>query len=200
MRITRFLLTVAFLLLFIAGNSRAKTASQFTNTTVLIIRHAEKPATGKDLSIAGVGRAKAYVSYFHSFRIDSQPAKIDHLFATHESKNSDRPRETLVPLSDALHLKIHTAFDLSEDRDLVGKVSRSYNGQTILVCWHHGAIPDLLQAFGANPKALLPGGRWPEEVFGWIIVLHYDRHGRLAAHVYNEGLMPDDKSHPPPKT
>src|SRR5437773_1078826 len=94
-----FAAVIFFVLAVEAG--QAKTTSPLRNATVLIIRHAEKPETGKHLSPGGVRRAQAYVGFFKSLRLDSHPVKIDHLFAAHESKNSDRPRETLLPLSNA---------------------------------------------------------------------------------------------------
>jgi hypothetical protein len=95
-------------------------------------------------------------------------------------------------------LKIHSTFDLSESQELADKVRRSYSGENVLICWHHGAIPDLLRAFGANPKALLPGGEWPDDVFGWLIVLRYDQNGKASANVSNERINLDDAKHPPP--
>src|SRR5437764_10364461 len=93
---------------------QAQSSPRLKNATVLIIRHAEKPESGKHLSPAGVRRAQAYVDFFNSFTLNSHLVKIDHLFAAKKSKNSDRPSETLLPLSNALHLKIHSTFDLSE--------------------------------------------------------------------------------------
>ena len=194
---SRSLITAVIFLVLAVDYGQAKTTSQLKNATVLIIRHAEKPKTGKHLTPAGVRRAQAYPGFFKSLTIDSHPVKIDHLFAAQKSKNSDRSRETLLPLSNALHLKIHLTFDLSESQELADKVRRSYSGETVLICWHHGAIPDLLKAFGANPKALLPGGEWPDDVFGWLIVLRYDQNGKASANVSNERLTPDDAKHPP---
>jgi hypothetical protein len=195
---SRSLITAVIFLVLAVDYGQAKTTSQLKNATVLIIRHAEKPESGKHLSPAGVRRAQAYVGFFKSFTLNSHLVKVDHLFAAQESKNSDRPRETLLPLSNALHLKIHSTFDLSKSQELADKVRRSYSGETVLICWHHGAIPDLLKAFGANPKALLPGGEWPDDVFGWLIVLRYDQNGKASANVSNEGITPDDAKHPPP--
>jgi hypothetical protein len=194
---SRSLITAVIFLVLAVDHGQAKTTSQLKNATVLIIRHAEKPETRKHLSPAGVKRAQAYVGFFRSLTLDSHPVTLDHLFAAQESKNSDRPRETLLPLSNALHLKIHSTFDLSKSQELADKVRRSYSGETVLICWHHGAIPDLLKAFGANPKALLPGGEWPDDVFGWLIVLRYDQQGNLSAHVSNEEITPEDTRHPP---
>jgi hypothetical protein len=196
----RLLFTTVIFLVLTVEYGQSKTTPQFKNATVLIIRHAEKPETGKDLSPAGVRRAQAYTGYFKSLKIDSQPVKLDHLFAAQESKHSDRCRETLLSLSNALHLKIHSKFDTSEAQKLADKVSGSYSGEAVLICWHHGAIPGLLKAFGANPKTLLPGGKWPEDVFGWLIVLRYDQQGNLSAHVYNEAITSEDVRHPPPST
>jgi hypothetical protein len=50
-----------------------------------------------------------------------------------------------------------------------------------------------LGALGADPKQVIPNGKWPQEVFGWVIQLRYDADGRLAeAKRINENLMPDD--------
>ena len=169
MKKNRTLIAAVIFLVLAVDHGQAKTTSQLKNTTVLIIRHAEKPETGKNLSPAGVKRAQAYVGFFRSLTVNSHPVKLDHLFAAQESKNSDRSRETLLPLSNALHLKIHSKFDLSESQELADKVRRTYSGETVLICWHHGVIPDLLKAFGVNPKALLPGanGRMTSLV-GWL--------------------------------
>ena len=195
---TRSLITAAIFLVLAADYGQAKTTSQLKNATVLIIRHAEKPETGKHLSPAGVKRAQAYVGFFKSFTFNSHLVKVDHLFAAQESKNSDRPRETLLPLSNALHLKIHSNFALRDSQKLADKVRSTYSGETVLICWHHGAIPGLLEAFGANPKTLLPGGKWPEDVFGWLVVLSYDQNGKASANVSNERITPDDAKHSPP--
>jgi hypothetical protein len=191
-------ITAAIFFILVVGHGQAKSNSQLKNATVLIIRHAEKPETGKDLAPAGFKRAQAYVGFFKSLTVNSHPVKLDHLFAAQESKNSDRCHETLIPLSNAITLKVHTSFDLSESQQLADKVRRSYSGETVLICWHHGAIPDLLKAFGVNPKGLLPGGKWPEEVFGWLVVLRYDQNGKVTTSVSNEGIAPDDANHPPP--
>jgi hypothetical protein len=36
-----------------------------------------------------------------------------------------------------------------------------------------------LRALGADPKRLLPDGRWPGDVFDSLIELRYDRNGNL---------------------
>lgn len=163
------------------------------DTTVLIIRHAEKPETGYDLTPVGYERAKAYVHYFQNFTIDGKPVTLDHLFAAADSKGSHRPRLTLEPLSKATGLAIDQKFEAKQYQELADDLRATPHGAHILICWHHGDIPQLLQALGANPQKLLPKGRWPDNVFGWMIQLHYDDKGQLiGAKCINENLMPDD--------
>jgi hypothetical protein len=197
-KIVSFITAIVFLHLAV-DHGHAKSTTHLKDATVLIIRHAEKPETGKDLAPAGVRRAEAYVAFFRSLTVNSHPVKIDHLFAAHQSKNSDRCRETLLPLSNALAKKLHTEFDVTEGQHLADKVKSSYSGESVLICWHHGAIPDLLKAFGVDPKVLLPGGKWPEDVFGWLIVLRYDQNGQVTTSLSNEGIAPDDSRHPLPR-
>ena len=78
--------------------------------------------------------------------------------------------------------------------------SGPYSNKNILVCWHHGKIPELLASLGADPQKLLPPkGKWPEDVFGWFVRLEYDQNGNLNVKVQDEDLMPGDAANPPPQ-
>lgn len=149
------------------------------DAVVLIIRHAEKPATGPDLTDKGRQRAGAYAAYFKTLAIDSKPLKPDYLVAAADSSASERPRLTLEPLCKALGRTIDLRFKAKEDRELAEDLRATPHGQCILICWHHGKIPDLTKELGADPAKLLPNGKWPEQEYGWILVLHYDSEGRL---------------------
>lgn len=163
------------------------------DAVILIIRHAEKPAEGFELSPAGKMRAKAYVGYFKKFTVDGKPLKLDYLFSTADSSKSHRPRLTIEPLSKALGIKIDSRFSDDEYAKLAADIQNQPHGRNILICWHHGKIPDLLSALGVNPKRLLPAGKWPNDVFGWLIQLRYDKNGKLFdASCINEDLMPGD--------
>src|SRR5437899_782826 len=75
---------------------------------VLVIRHAEKPDddTNIHLTSRGAARAAALPSLFlipPTFPSKSAPlAAPDFIFATKESKHSNRPVETVTPLARAL--------------------------------------------------------------------------------------------------
>jgi hypothetical protein len=154
-------------------------ASGLKDAVVLIIRHAEKLETGQDLSPAGYQRAEAYVKYFGEFEMDGKPLKLDSLFAAADSKNSHRPRLTLEPLSRGLHLPLDTQFKDKQPDLLADELKSKPHGKAILVCWHHGKIPELIRALGADPGVLLADGKWPDAEFGWVIELRYDGEGNL---------------------
>ena len=162
-----------------AAPEPAGTPSALKNAVILVIRHAEKPDAGYTLSAVGDARAAAYIGYFKSYKIDGQPLKLDYLFATADSGNSHRPRLTLEPFAKALGLKIDSRFNNSQFLQLAQEIQTHPPGTNILICWHHGNIPQLLGALGAEPKKILPNGKWPDDEFGWLIQLRYDGNGHL---------------------
>ncbi len=166
------------------------------DTVVLIIRHAEKPDSGQGLSTAGQQRAESYVKYFQDFTVDGKKLKLDCLFATADSQQSQRPRLTLEPLGKTLGLQIDHRVTNKKFEQLTEELRAREHGKGILVCWHHGEIPEILKALGADPNALLPKGKWPDDVFGWVLELPFDHEGRLnpdKARRINEHLQPGDK-------
>jgi hypothetical protein len=188
----------AAVILFILTVCRTAPAEDFAglkDAVVLVIRHAEKPESGSELSAEGVERAKAYVHYFETFQVDAKPVKLDSLFATRDSKNSNRPRLTLEPLSRALNLPLNCNFKNKEPETLAQELESTPHGTNILICWHHEKIPDLLRDLGSDPGALLPEGKWPASVYGWVIELRYDHQGRIEpaeCKRINEALRPGD--------
>ena len=158
-------------------------AGNLANATVLILRHADKPTHGSGLSAAGNARAIAYARYFHPFRADGSSISIEPnaLFATKDSQESHRPRLTLEPLSESTGLPINTHFANGEEIALVAALRAQPQGQHILIAWHQGHIPNLLKGLGVDPATLLPEGKWPDDVYDWVIELSFDANGKLAA-------------------
>ena len=171
-----------------AANSRG-----LQRAVVLIIRHGEKPDRGSGLSPMGEARTRAYVNYFQKFTVDSKSLRLNYLFSAADSKESRRPRLTLEPLGKALGLKIDSRFRDKHVLELAHEIQNLPPGKNILICWHHGEIPQLLRALGAAPEKLIPNAKWPDDVFGWLIQLHYDENGHLLeSKCINENLLPDD--------
>ena len=171
------------------------------DATILVIRHAERPANGQELNDAGKARAQAYVGYFEHLKLDGVPVKLDYLAAAADSEGSHRCHMTIEPLAEALHLPVHLKYKNKELDKLAEELRTTDHGRTLLICWHHGHIPELLDALGADSGELLHHAKWPKEVFNWMVVLHYDSQGHLDASrctVVNENLMPGDDAHEPP--
>ena len=142
---------------------------------VLIIRHGEKPDTeSSDLSPRGFERAAALAKV-----IPADFPRPDFLFATHRSKKSDRPVETITPLSHTLGEPIVAEFADDEFAKLAHQIlgDPRYSGKIVLIAWHHGKIPELAKALGA---AEIPE-KWDNAVFDrvWKIEYH-DGHAEFA--------------------
>lgn len=137
---------------------------------ILVMRHAEKPQDAGDpnLSPAGYARAASVAAYVpHTF---GQP---DFIFAAATSKDSARPVETVTPLSQHVGVALDASIDDKDygklATDLLGK--QKYAGKRIVVCWHHGHIPQLLAALGAE-SGTYPDP-WNPQVFNLIVRLDY---------------------------
>ena len=177
----------------VIAKAQGGAGSGLENAVILVIRHGEKPDKGDGLSKAGKQRAKAYVDYFKNYTVDSKPLQVDYLFSTADSKASRRTRLTLEPLSKAIGLAIDSRFQYNDIQGLVGAIQSKPPGKQYLICWHHGEIPQLVNALGADPKALFRNGKWPDDVYDWVIQLRYDANGHLVdAKRISENLMPGD--------
>lgn len=151
------------------------------NATVLIIRHAEKPASGSSLTPEGFARANKYAHYFLPFHVDETTITLNALYAGQDSAASVRPRLTLEPLSRASGLPLNTDFPTSNPGAIAHALAYSPHGNHVLIAWRHGKIPALLKSLHADPALLLPNGVWPDSVYDWVIFLRYDANGHLQA-------------------
>ena len=149
------------------------------NSVILIIRHAENPPNGHGLSPRGEERAKAYINYFLNFTVDSKRLEPNAVVVAADSKHSHRPRLTVQPFAKAANLTIDSRFANKQPADLAAALRANYQGKVILICWHHGQIPAVLRALGADPETLLPGGKWPRDVYDWVIMVSFDENGHL---------------------
>ena len=180
-----------------------------TNTNILLIRHAEKPANGSLLAVPGQERAAAYTIYFQNFATNGgRPLKLNYLFATADSNASQRPRLTLEPLAQALDLKLnskHSNSDYLKVADVILQKPK-YDNSDILICWHHGKILKLAEALGVDPGKLPPSANWPspewpDDVFGWVLQICYGADGKIDTAqtlCLNQRLMYDDYGNEPP--
>ncbi len=187
---TRRKLFVAGLALFAGMLGGEAIALAQPPATILLIRHAEKPASGMDLSPTGFERAKVIPQLFGGTGA-AAPHNLprpDFLFATHVSKNSNRPVETITPLSAALGLPISHEIDDKDFATLAKELlSGKYAGKVVLVAWHHGSLPGFARALGAVP----PYDPWPETQFDRVWRIDY-KDGKATLTDLPQGLMAGD--------
>jgi broad specificity phosphatase PhoE len=138
--------------------------------TVLIMRHAEKTNDPEDhlLAKAGVVRAKR-LSHF----IPDTFGVPDFIFASAISRHSARPYETMRPLSK----KTGTPIDATVADNDYGVLAKMlikmdlYADSLVVVCWHHGQIPEMLYRLGAAPGTYPK--RWNRNVFDLILRIKF---------------------------
>jgi hypothetical protein len=153
------------------GGQSTSAASGKSPATILIIRHAEKLFDGDtDLSPAGNARAQLLIKAFVPPGVRPDLPTPQYIFAAAPSHHSDRSALTVIPLADALHLPIDQNFKDHDYADLAAELlSGEYAGKVVLICWHHGKIPELAAALGAKP----PYDPWPEDQYDRIWRIDY---------------------------
>ncbi|MDD5304763.1 MAG: histidine phosphatase family protein [Elusimicrobia bacterium] len=163
----RHRLGLALLLLVTASAALASPAQ------IVIIRHGEKPDTGSELNERGFARARALSDFFVN-----DPAVIAYgppaaIFAM-KPKGPDgsiRAIQTVTPLAEKLGLAINSDYLRDSLPELVKAVmsARAYDGKTVLICWEHKVIPQLVVDFGWTTAP----DHWAGSVFdrAWILKL-----------------------------
>lgn len=178
------------------------------SSTVLIIRHAEKPESGQGLAPAGEQRAAAYTRFFpEAFPNFKRLGVATYLFAAADSEESWRPRMTLEPLASFVRLPLAQPFADKQYASLAKQIQGDpkYEGSTLLICWHHEHALPLAKDLGVESGRLPPQARWPSEwpdsVYGWVLAIAYDDRGGVdvgRTACMSEKLMYGDCGQEPP--
>lgn len=158
-----------------------------TPAQIVIIRHAEKPASGDEVDQQGCERAYSLPPFFETNAIVNQFGTPVAIFAAQpdHAGSSLRPVETIAPTAQALGLEIQDPATKLNYPSVVQPImsNPSYDGKTVLVSWEHDAIPGLAQAFGA---VLSPDTQsWPGVVFdeAWVLNFTSPQALKKSAHV-----------------
>jgi broad specificity phosphatase PhoE len=160
---------------------------------ILLIRHAEKPDNDQDIHLSPKGKARAEALPWLFRKTADRPDPLprpDFLFATKESKHSNRPVETVTPLARELNLFLSADFEDNDFGQLAAELltNPKYGDKTVLVCWHHGRLPDLARALKAMDV--------PDEFkdhFDRVWVVAYDAQGNGKPLVKrHQELLPGD--------
>jgi broad specificity phosphatase PhoE len=107
-------------------------------STIFIVRHAEKADATKDPDLSDAGRARA-----EALAKTLRDANITEIYAT-EFK---RTQQTAAPLAKALGITV-TILPAKDNAALIAKLRASTGN--MLVVGHGDTIPDLIKAFGIS--------------------------------------------------
>ena len=167
------ILIVAFL--FSAG-----VHAQSADLRVVLIRHAEKPKKGNDLSCKGINRSQQLVPVLHShFGV---PSAI-YVPSTGGKGKHSRMEQTITPFASKYNVGINNDFDVDDTKTLA-KTIRGQKG-TILIVWEHNGLSDIARRLGVKGVSL----DWPDEDYDSMWIVSY-ANGSVALKKDKEGLHP----------
>lgn len=163
-------------------------------TKIMLIRHAEKPLgtlAGVDLNgspdkssliIQGWQRAGALACLFaptHGPLQDHRLVRPEYLYSATPRENnsntpgddgdSNRPYQTILPLSLKLGMTINTSYTKTEIEALVGEVEQCDG--VVLIAWEHGEIPKIANIILGDKTA---PQTWPANRFDVVWVFDWD--------------------------
>src|SRR5205823_5467594 len=152
-------------------------------TVIVIIRHGEKPdgssagidASGhpdsSSLTMLGWTRARRLADVFAPAQGAPRPGvfrpKAIYAAGANDNGEGERTRETVAPLAQRLGITVNTSYGKGDEDALVAEAA-SRPGPT-LICWQHGEIPAIIQAFNAVTPT--PPTEWPDDRFDVIWTL-----------------------------
>ncbi len=157
---------------------------------IIIIRHAEKPDSGNQLSPKGFQRANALPQFFEKFPTpvaifaagvkQDNPADLD---------KSIRSIQTVMPLAKKLGLKIHDEFTKNKTQELVQTIMTSpqYDGGLVIICWEHKVIQTIAQELGFTTAP-----QWSDEVFDRAWILDFSSSRLVKVSNVGQHLLPGD--------
>jgi hypothetical protein len=150
--IIRTLFFIAFITS--AQYTRAQQVPAPASLNVIIIRHAEKPEKGDNLSCQGLNRAMqlpaVLVKQFGVPNYAYVPAPT-----IGKATKSGRMMQTIWPMAVKYNLTVNSKYDVKETATLAKNILK--HSGTVLVVWEHKNIADIATALGANTAAL----NWP---------------------------------------
>jgi broad specificity phosphatase PhoE len=131
---------IAFLLFFVVASASAQ-------TTIIIVRHADRASLAADapLSRAGFARAKELARVLADVNVSA-------IYAT----QFVRTQQTVAPLAKERNLQpvlIQTSDTYA--RDLIADINEHHTNQTVVVASHSDRIPQILRELGvASPPEI----------------------------------------------
>jgi hypothetical protein len=149
---------------------------------IILMRHAEKPLDGDNLSCAGLNRSMQLPKLFSGrFGIPSYV----YVPALSEGKATKHARmfQTVIPLAIKYNLAINSKYKVGEVADLAKEVLQKEG--VVLIVWEHKGIIPIARALGVQQSDL----QWKQDDYDsiWVITI---ANGSATLARQKEGLYP----------
>jgi broad specificity phosphatase PhoE len=180
-----------------------------TPSVIMIVRHGEKPTSGKphgvdlngdhdhnSLTVVGWVRAGGLVELFAPVYGEPAPGlrRPDLIYASvSEGGRSKRSIQTVSPLASRLGVDIDCSFAHGEEQKLAKHLRTGTGTGNILVSWHHATIHTIVEHLG--PVAPQPPRKWPSSRYDVVWTFTRSGDGWVFDQVV-ELLAPDDLPEP----
>ena len=155
--------------------------SPSNNLKVVIIRHAEKPKDGDNLSCQGQNRALQLATVLHEKLNIPDEIYVPSLKSDDSTKHS-RMFQTISPFAIKYNLPINSKYS-SDENDKIAKSVFKKDGLVLMV-WEHSAIQALAGALVVNDAPQWDGADFDSV---WIINYH---DGKAELSMDKEGINP----------
>ncbi len=149
---------------------------------VVIIRHAEKPENGDNLSCKGFNRALQLPAVLYAKY--KTPDKIFvPAMGNGKSANHVRMFETITPFAIKYNIGINSKYDVDNVKEMATAILKTPS--YALVVWEHDKIDNLVKALGADAK----GMKWPNDDFDSIWIVTF-KNGKATISTDKENINP----------
>lgn len=171
---------------------------------IILIRHADKldqTDPGPFLSPQGVMRAELFSKYY----LGMYP-EPDYIITTAQTHYSFRELQTVIPLVTyyavlqpqggqpvLLNNKYKHEKNFSGLKKLYTDLLNDYkfSGKTVLICWHHAEIPQLLYGLGATPYQ----SKLADDDYDTVYHILFDTHKGIVKLIILPNQYPVDTFH-----
>lgn len=174
--------TMLFILVALSACDKPVHDAPSQDLKVVIIRHAEKPEKGDNLSCQGQNRALQLAQVlYQQFKLPDY-MYVPALDADKATSHS-RMFQTITPFAVKHNLTINSKY---QDDDYAGVAKSVLKKRgTVLMVWSHQSIPKLAKALGLKQPA-----EWKDADYDTIWVLTYQHHTPELT-VRRQGLSPN---------
>ncbi|HEY2728095.1 MAG TPA: histidine phosphatase family protein [Parafilimonas sp.] len=175
---------LAVFIIMLSNSCSAQTNTSSGLQKVVIIRHAEKPDNGDNLSCKGFNRSLELPALlYNKFKT---PDKV-FIPSVNNGKSANQLRmlQTITPFAVKYNLKIDSKFDVDDAKDLADAIMKTSG--YVLVVWEHDKIDNIVKALGVDNK----GMKWNDNDFDSIWIINF-KNGKGTLTVDKENLNPPD--------